>query len=72
MINYKPFLKLLIDRGIKKYEIMEMAKISKGTMARLGKSEYVSLEVIDKLCAALHVQPGDLMEYVDEEMRATS
>lgn len=44
-----------------------MANISKATMAKMNKSEYVSLEVIDKLCAALHCQPADLMEYVPDE-----
>lgn len=70
MISYRPFQKLLIDRCLKKQEVMDMTGISSGTMARLGKSvyfKYVSLEVIDKLCAALHCQPGDLIQYVAEE-----
>lgn len=67
MISYKPFQKLLIDRGLKKKEIIEMADISQGTMARMNTHEYVSLEVIDKLCKVLRCQPGDLMEYVEED-----
>lgn len=66
MISYKPFLKLLIDRGIKKKEIMEMTGISRGTLARMNTNEYVSLEVIDKLCKALNCQPGDLIEYLPD------
>ena len=42
----------------------EEAKISWATMANLNTNEYVSLEVIEKLCAALDCQPGDLIEYV--------
>ena len=41
-----------------------MADISWGTMARLNTNEYVSLEVLDKLCNALDCQPGDLMEFI--------
>lgn len=67
MISYKPFQKLLIDRGIKKKDIIEMTGISGATMAKLGTNEYVSLEVIDKLCAVLKCQPGDLLEYVEEK-----
>ena len=66
MISYKPFLKLLIDRGIKKKDIMEMTGISRGTLARMNTNEYVSLEVIDKLCKALNCQPGDLIEYLPD------
>lgn len=66
MISYKPFQKMLIDKGLKKQSVMELANISNATMAKLNTTEYVSLEVIDKLCAALNCQPGDLLEYIPE------
>ncbi|UWG99295.1 helix-turn-helix transcriptional regulator [Dehalobacter sp. DCM] len=66
MISYKPLLKLLIDRNLKKGELMELAKVSKATIARLNTNKYVSLEVIDKLCAVLNCQPGDLIEYIPD------
>lgn len=66
MISYKPLLKLLIDRNIKKGIVMEQAGVSKATMARLSTNKYVSLEVIDKLCAALNCQPGDLIEHIPD------
>lgn len=66
MISYKPFQKLLIDKNIKKTELIKLAGISGATMAKLNTNEYVSLEVIDKLCKALECQPGDLLEYVEE------
>jgi DNA-binding Xre family transcriptional regulator len=64
LISYKPFQKLLIDRGIKKQDLLKLAGISWGTMARLNTNQYVSLEVIDKLCSALDCQPGDLIEFI--------
>jgi putative transcriptional regulator len=64
LISYKPFQKLLIDRGIKKQDLLKIAGISWGTMARLNTNQYVSLEVIDKLCTALECQPGDLIEFI--------
>lgn len=67
MISYKPFLKLLIDRDMKKQDVIQLTGISKATMAKLNTNEYVSLEVIDKLCAALSCQPGDLLEYIAKE-----
>ncbi|KWX80516.1 XRE family transcriptional regulator [Paenibacillus riograndensis] len=66
MISYKPFQKLLIDKEIKKMDLKKQAGISAATMAKLNTNEYVSLEVIDKLCAVLECQPGDLMEYIPE------
>ncbi|MFE6075525.1 helix-turn-helix domain-containing protein [Paenibacillus sp. NPDC057886] len=67
MISYKPFQKLLIDREIKKQDLLKMTGISSATMAKLNTNEYVSLEVIDKLCTALGCQPGDLLEHVTEQ-----
>lgn len=69
MISYKPLQKLLIDRDIKKQELMKRTGISSATMAKLNTNEYVSLEVIDKICAALNCQPGELLEYIVEEAK---
>lgn len=66
MISYKPLLKMLIDREIKKQELMRMADISSATMAKLSTNEYVSLDVINKICKALECQPGDILEYIPE------
>ncbi|MEK3951250.1 helix-turn-helix transcriptional regulator [Paenibacillus sp. FSL H7-0703] len=67
MISYKPFQKLLIDREIKKQDLLKITGISSATMAKLNTNEYVSLEVIDKLCVALGCQPGDLLEHITEQ-----
>ncbi|GIP49006.1 transcriptional regulator [Paenibacillus sp. J53TS2] len=66
MISYKPFQKLLIDREIKKLDLLKMTGISSATMAKLNTNEYVSLEIIDKLCSALNCQPGDLLEHIPD------
>lgn len=64
MISYKPLLKLLIDRDLKKQDLISLADLSKATIAKLSKNEYVSLEVVDRLCSALNCQPGDLLEHI--------
>ncbi|WP_025847116.1 helix-turn-helix domain-containing protein [Paenibacillus ehimensis] len=69
MISYKPLQKLLIDRDTKKQELMKRTGISSATMAKLNTNEYVSLEVIDKICAALNCQPGELLEYIGDEVK---
>ncbi|WP_282432795.1 helix-turn-helix transcriptional regulator [Desulfosporosinus sp. FKB] len=54
---------MLLDKGLKKQQVMVDAGISNATMAKLNTNAYVSLEIIDKLCFALDCQPGDLLEY---------
>ncbi len=66
MISYKPFQKMLIDKEMKKQEIVNNIGLSWATMAKLNSNQYVSLEVIDKLCDYLQCQPGDLIEFIKE------
>lgn len=65
----KPLQKLLIDKGVKKGDLAKKAGFSGSTMARLNTNKYVSLEVIDKICAVLNCQPGELLEYVPGERK---
>lgn len=62
-IVYNNLWKLLIDAGIKKTELRNIAGISTATLAKLSANETVSLGVIERICAALNVQPGDILEY---------
>lgn len=66
MISYKPLLKMLIDRNITKSSLKGLTKLSSATIAKLSTNEFVALEVIDKLCAILNCQPGDLIEYIPD------
>lgn len=67
MINYKPFLKLLIDRGLKKSDVLKAGVISKGTLNKMNGNDYISLEVIDKLCNYFNVGITDIVEYIPDE-----
>ena len=63
-VSYKKLFKLLIDRSMKKKDLQQAAGISPASISKLAKDEYVSLEVLIKVCAALHVDLGDIMEVV--------
>lgn len=66
MIKYYRLLDLLNRREIGKEEFRQRINISSATIAKLSKHEYVSMEVIDKICNELHCQPGDIMEYIPD------
>lgn len=65
--NYAKLWKLLIDKNINKTTLREMSGISTGTLAKLGKNDYVSTEVLEKVCRALQCDIGDIIEFVDNE-----
>ena len=66
-ICYNPLWKLLIDKGLKKTDLRVMANISNSTLAKLGKGEYVSMKIIERLCKALDCNIGDIMEITSEK-----
>lgn len=63
-VSYSRLFKLLIDRKMKKKDLIEAAGISPSSMAKMGKDEFVSLEVLTKICNALDVDFSDIIEFV--------
>ncbi|MGE4277700.1 MAG: helix-turn-helix domain-containing protein [Lawsonibacter sp.] len=66
-ISYKKLFHLLIDRGMKEGEFRRITNISAPTLAKLRTGQVITTEMIDRVCATLHVQPGDIMEYIDKK-----
>lgn len=61
-INYKKLFKLLTDRGEKKTVFAENAGINANTLAKLSKNEYVSMDVLVRICTYLGCQISDIVE----------
>lgn len=64
MIRYYKLFDLLNRTGKKKTDLREI--ISPQTVAKLSKGEYVSGEIIDKICLYFQCQPNDIMEVFEE------
>ena len=61
-VTYKKLFKLLIDREMKKKDLQRAATLSPASISKLARDKYVSLEVLVKVCHALKVDIGDIME----------
>lgn len=66
-VSYKKLFKLMIDREIKKGELAKMASLSSNSISKLAKDENVSLDVLIRVCTALNVDFGDIMELVPDD-----
>lgn len=66
MVSYNKLWKLLIDKQMKKKDLGEAAKVSANTLARMGRNEFVSLEILVRICRALQCDIGDIMEVITE------
>lgn len=66
-VCYNKLWKLLIDKKMKKKDLIAATGISRGTMAKLGHDENVNTEVIVRICEALNCDVGDIMEIIPVE-----
>ncbi|WP_339314416.1 helix-turn-helix transcriptional regulator [Paenibacillus sp. FSL R10-2734] len=64
--SYKPLWVLLANNEMKKQDLREALGLGPSTIAKMGKGENISLEVLDKLCSHFGVQPNDIIEHVEE------
>ena len=66
-VSYNKLWKLLIDMNLNKTKLREMAQMSPNTMAKLGKNETISMDIILRICEVLKCDVGDIMETIAEE-----
>ena len=65
--SYDKLWKLLIDKRINKLKLNDISKVSSASMAKLGKGQNVTTDVLLRICTALDCQIGDIMEIVPDE-----
>ena len=63
-ISYNKLWKLLIDKGMMKKDLMAATNITASTMAKMGKNEPVSLEILMRFCKALECNIGDIIDII--------
>ena len=61
-ISYNRLWKLLIDRKMKRTDLVSGAGISTSALAKMGKDEFVSLEIIEKACKYLECDIEQVVE----------
>ena len=65
VISYRKLWRILEQRKNTKKELVKRAGISETTIRNMSRGENVSLTMLAKICDALHVNLGDIAEFVD-------
>ena len=68
-IRYNKLWKKLIDENMMKVDLRDQAGITTNALAKLGKNEHVSTQVLEKVCNVLNCEIQDIMEFVPDEER---
>lgn len=66
-VSYKRLWHLLLDRDMKKKELMEQAHISDYTVRKLNRGNNVTTDVLVRICRALDCTLDDIMEILPED-----
>lgn len=66
-VCYVKLWKLLLEKDIKRTDLISIAGISSNIIAKMGRNEYVAMESLEKVCKALKCDISDIVEFVTEE-----
>ena len=66
-VSYDRLWKLLIDKKMKKTDLITKAHISSNVVAKMGKEEPLSMESIGKICALFHCSVDDILEIIPDD-----
>lgn len=67
MIVYSKLAAYLKNKNIKWSDLQRNVGLSPTIIAKFQKNRSVTTETIDKVCTYLHIQPADMMEWVEDE-----
>lgn len=61
--------RVLVDRKLQARELSKLVGLSEVNISRIrtGKVSAIRFSTLDALCRELHCQPGDLLEYVEDD-----
>ena len=65
-VDYKKLWIMLIEKNISKPKLRLLAKLSTTTLTKLNKNEYVSMEILTRICKTLECNIGDIVDVVCE------
>ena len=64
--SYNKLWKLLIDKNMNKQDLKRISGISTASIAKLGKGENITTDVLLKICEALNCDISDIMEVTEK------
>ena len=68
-VSYKKLWKLLIDKDMKKKDLLAAAGISQSSLSKMKKNENVNMDIVVKVCKALNCDICDIVEIVPDDLK---
>lgn len=68
-VQYNKLFKMLIERKMTNNQLAKQAKMSLNIITRLKRNEYIAMQTIEKICAALDCGVDDILEFIPESQQ---
>ncbi len=65
-ISYNKLWKMLIDKNMKRKDLMEVAGISSASVAKLGRGDNIQTDVLLRICEAMDCTIEDILETIKD------
>lgn len=71
-VSYNGLWKKLIDNNMQKKDLIKAISISSTTIAKMGKGEKVSLDVLERICKYFNCDVGDVVSFENDTQQGIS
>ena len=58
---------MLLDKKLKKTDLLRLADISSNTLAKLSKDQSVGVDILARICNSLNCDIADIIEMVPDD-----
>ena len=69
---YKKLWKLLIDKDMTRASLREATGIAPATISKMSRGEAIGANVLERICASMQCNIGDIVDYVPDVNRVPS
>lgn len=70
-VSYKRLMHLMIEQDVSNAQLMRDANISANIIKKIKTGQYMALDKLESICAALNCTPNDILEFIPDEKEET-
>ncbi len=66
-VSYKRLLHMMIEKDVSNAQLMHDAGISANIITKLKNGQYIALDKVESICAAMGCTPNDILEFIPDQ-----
>ena len=66
-VSYKRLLHMMIEKDVSNAQLMHDAGTSANIITKLKNGQYIALDKVESICAAMGCTPNDILEFIPDQ-----